>query len=343
MLGDAVRFASAEDIVNRGLQHLGATRISTLSANSKNASEAAFVYDKCRRAELRANPWNFSARRQVLRPYTYGATRFLTPITWAPLSTYTQGSLVLYNGTVWINNLPSLTGTVPGSAGLGWQEFPAPQFFNPYVSGTTYYAGEIVGALPSVNEAFVAPTMTTASPPASPWIALAVIGVNTNIPLYSPVGQTTNTLAAPKAAYPLPSGYLRVMQQDAKNAATPSQLATGGMQSSDFEFEAGFLLSNLTKGGPIVFRFSADLQTVTLFDDLFCEALAARVAVELNETITQSAGKAQMVSSLYEGAISKAVRTNAIEAGSTEPDTSMVDSQRGPTREKMPAPQPRQQ
>lgn len=326
------------DIVNRGLQLLGALRVVALTDNSKNAAEANFIYDKCRRAELRANLWNFSARRHVLRPFVPGVTKFFVPATWDPTLSYPiPGTLIFYNGINWVANVPIAPNSAPGATSphAGWMEFTAPEFFGTYAPNTTYYPGEVVFYN---SQVYITSAATTALPPLTPWVELSVFYIG--VPFYFPQGLTTNTLSAPKNVFPLPVGYLRVMPQDPKSSATPAQLSTAGMQTLDYEFEAGFVYT--AQQPPFVFRYVADLQNVLWFDDLFCEALATRIALGLNETITQSPQKAQILNGLYEEAIAKAIRVNAIEAGSTEPDTDKVDSQRGPTRERLP-PQPRQQ
>lgn len=330
-------FNSPADIVNRGLQHLGATRISALTDNSKNAAEAAFAYDKCRRAELRANPWNFSARRVVIRPYQGGMIWGTS--SWSSVTTYPLGGIVFFNGLNWVSSAAANLGVTPGTGNpvFGWAEFPQPQFISPFGAGTQYYAGEMVTVNTNV---YIATGPTAVAPPQTPWVLSPGLSLATPT-FFFPAGITTNTLNKPKTAYPMPVGYIRVMPQEPKSASMPAQLSTAGMQNADFEFEGGFLYTAVFTG-PMVFRFATDLQNVVWFDDLFCEALACRVALELSETITQSAQKVDALHSLYLEYVEKAVRVNAIEAGSTEPDTNRVDSQRGPTREKAPQ-QPRQQ
>lgn len=59
---------SSTSIANRALQILGASSILALTDNSKEARESNRCYDACRRAELRAQPWNFSFKRVLLAP-----------------------------------------------------------------------------------------------------------------------------------------------------------------------------------------------------------------------------------------------------------------------------------
>lgn len=326
-------FLTPYDIANRGLQHLGAVLISTFADNSKNAVQAGFIYDKLRRAELRANPWNFSRRRAVLRA---SPTFFIQFSTWINAS-YGVGDIVSYNNALWVA-LAANTNQTPTN-GYPWVEYTGATKVPAYAPGA-YYAGELT--VTSASTVYLNTINGNTGAPASTWHQVAGA---TPVPLvlFSPLPYTTNLLpGSSKNLFALPPAYLRNMMQDPKAAGTPAQITTGGAQALDYEIEQGFLLSSAA--GPIVFRYGADLQLVPWFDDLFCEALGARHGVELNETLTQNPQKAQICNGLYEEAIGKAIRVNAIEAGSTEPDGSGVDSQRGPTREKIaPQPQPRQQ
>lgn len=58
--------ASDVDICNRGLQKLGAARITSLTEDSPAARDCNASYDILRRAELRAHPWSFSIKRAQL-------------------------------------------------------------------------------------------------------------------------------------------------------------------------------------------------------------------------------------------------------------------------------------
>ncbi len=329
-------FLTPYDIANRGLQHLGANLITTFADNSKNATQAGFVYDKARRAELRANPWNFSRRRAVLRA---SPTFFVQFSTWSNASPYAAGSIVSYSAGLWVALASTIAGQAPTS-GFPWVEYTGATSVPSYAAGV-YYAGELVAYNGGVYLSLV--NQNAVVPAGAPNWAIVTTATATPIVLLSPLPYTTNLLpSSSKNLYALPPAYLRNMMQDPKAAGTPAQITTGGAQALDYEIEQGYLLT--AAAGPIVFRYGADLQLVPWFDDMFCEVLAARVALELCETLTQNPQKFQSCEHLYDEAVANAIRVNAIEAGSTEPDTDKVDSQRGPTREKMQQqPQPRQQ
>src|SRR6185437_8862206 len=111
-------FTSPVDIANRALQHVGASRITAFSDDSKQASETFFCYDKLRRAELRRNIWRFATRRAPLRPINLPAASV---------------------SAVWLSG--STTSPVPNATS------PLPTLFvdAPLYSGsTTYYPGNIV-------------------------------------------------------------------------------------------------------------------------------------------------------------------------------------------------------
>lgn len=62
--------ASEVGICNRALQKLGAERITSLTDDSRNARSCNASYETLRDAELRAHPWSFAIKRDVLAPDT---------------------------------------------------------------------------------------------------------------------------------------------------------------------------------------------------------------------------------------------------------------------------------
>jgi hypothetical protein len=60
--------ASEVGICNRGLQKLGADRITSLTQDSRNARSCNALYETVRDAELRNHPWSFAVKRIVLAP-----------------------------------------------------------------------------------------------------------------------------------------------------------------------------------------------------------------------------------------------------------------------------------
>ena len=62
----------------------------------------------------------------------------------------------------------------------------------------------------------------------------------------------------------------------------------------------------------------ADINDVTRIDDMFCEGLAARIARDVCETLTNSTAKHAMIDATYRDVIARARLANAIEVGSEE-------------------------
>jgi hypothetical protein len=76
--------ASKVQIVNKGLQKIGAARIGSFEENSNSANAVREVYDILRRSELEANYWRFAIKRVSISSDStapaFGRTyRFLKP------------------------------------------------------------------------------------------------------------------------------------------------------------------------------------------------------------------------------------------------------------------------
>lgn len=137
------------------------------------------------------------------------------------------------------------------------------------------------------------------------------------LPVTYPIG--TGPVSQPSTAnlYRLPGNYLRVAPQDPKAGGTSVLGAPSELFYKDWKFENQFLVSR--EVAPIFFRFIADTTDVTAFDDMFCEGLAARIAEEVMETLTQSTAKLQMVRTIYEKLMTEARLVSGIETGAEEP------------------------
>lgn len=326
------------DIGTRALQHLGVPAITAFSG-SRNADQAGFLYDKVRRAELRANPWNFSRRRAVLRQLV-SPSYIISFGSWANTAIYAIGDIVsraAFNGTALWVALAATTGAMPEN-GYPWIEYTGATTVPLWVLGA-YYAGEL-----TVSGSVVYLSLVNANadqPPTSKWHKVQG-ATATGLTLLSPVGYTTNVLpASSKNIFSVPPAYLRNMMQDPKTKSNPAPITTGGSQTLDYEIEQGFLLAGAP--GPIIFRFGADLWLVPWFDDMFCEMMALRMALGLTEIITQSPQKLVNMKQLYDDFLDRAVKMNAIEAGSTEPNPIDTKMSRNPALEALPQAQLPQQ
>jgi hypothetical protein len=68
-----------------------------------------------------------------------------------------------------------------------------------------------------------------------------------------------------------------------------------------------------------VFRFVADFQDVSLMDPLFCEGLAAGMAEDSCEALTNSTAKVNEIKATYKDKMGIAKTKNSIEQGAEEP------------------------
>jgi hypothetical protein len=115
----------------------------------------------------------------------------------------------------------------------------------------------------------------------------------------------------------LPSGYMKQAPRDPKAGATSFLGAPAGLDYDDWNFEGNYLVSQEVQ--PIIFRFVADVQDVTAFDDMFCEGLACRVALAVAPLLTQSVVKTDDLDKRYADYMTQARLVNGIETGPTEP------------------------
>ena len=175
---------SVVDICNRGLQRLGADRITSITEDSPNARDCNSLYEMVRDAELRAHPWSFAVKRA---------------------------------------SLPKDAVTLTGA-----------------------YANQ----------------------------------------------------------YTFPADMLRLL---------PGDIAYNDI---DYKIEGRTVITH--EGAPLKIRYVAAVSDTGLFDSLFVEALSARIAVELNEKITQSNSKGTQAREDYKQAIRVARQANAFEKLPTE-------------------------
>lgn len=102
-------------------------------------------------------------------------------------------------------------------------------------------------------------------------------------------------------SYTLPGDFLRLIDNypERQNNAL------------DFQIEGLQIFTRLPS--PLHIRYIYDVEDTTLFDALFSEALAANIAMELAEELTQSNSKKQAAASDFSNALNEAKRIAAIE------------------------------
>lgn len=121
-------------------------------------------------------------------------------------------------------------------------------------------------------------------------------------------------------AFQVPTDFLKLIEGgDLISSADTSDYRTG--DSSMWSREGAQILTNL--GAPLHIRYVAQITDTSLFSASFAESLAARLADECCERLTQSDSKRQICMAAYKRAILEATRSNALEV----PPQSLGDSE----------------
>lgn len=315
-------FITPIDIANRALQHLGSPRITAFTDSSKQASEANFCYDKIRRSELTKSVWNCSIRRCVMRKIVLGSTVNLTFATWAVATSYGLGDVVKDSNSVfWISNVAANLGNTPGAGGINppWSLYSGPLVAQAWSSSVAYVPGDVVYVS---TTAYICTAVTTNNTPPNTTYWQPMTASLVSITRLSPIGYPKDGSTI-RNIYRLPANFLRIAPLDPKAAGNVRSNTTAGMPFNDYEIETGFLMSAVqgsAQADPLVLRFVADQADVPTMDDTLCEAIAARMAVDMAETLTQSKDKKMASLALYDNAVAVAKMVNAIESGTTEPE-----------------------
>lgn len=115
--------------------------------------------------------------------------------------------------------------------------------------------------------------------------------------------------------YRVPSDYLKWVQiGDWYPGADLTDYV--GADTSEYAFEGGVILTDNV--APLHLRYVSRVEDPTLFDALFVESFACKLAMELAEPLTQSSTKRDQARGEYKDAIADAVRNNAIEVPPTK-------------------------
>lgn len=309
---------SKVDVANRAMQHIGSARISSFSDTSRQASEVSAMYDVLRRAELRTASWRFATRRIALRPVSTGSPVSVTFPAWASGTTYAAGFVVTgSDGLLYQALVGSNTGNDPTiDLGTNWQFYVGPITATPYSASVSYYGGELVTSGGVVYLSLQNANLNNA-PPASQWVTLTAATTAAYVFLDA-TGYGKSSTDPVKVIYQLPNGFLRIAPQDPKAAAAVVAATSGGLRYLDWEFEGNYLMTSTAT--LILLRCVVDVTPAWMFDPLFSEALSARLAIELNETITQDAQKYQILAGKWQAYRRMARVSNAIEVANTEDD-----------------------
>lgn len=135
-------YRSPVDIGNRALQMLGATRMTALTDDSKNAAAVLECYDKLRVSELRRNVWRFAVRLACLRSVSE-YTMQVGFATYDATKNYPRGAVVVYGDYIYQAFQPAGVGVNPTNT-LIWEQYFGNATAEPYDDTDSYQAGEIV-------------------------------------------------------------------------------------------------------------------------------------------------------------------------------------------------------
>lgn len=124
-------------------------------------------------------------------------------------------------------------------------------------------------------------------------------------------------------AYELPADFLGLVQ------VSEYVLRPYTPERGPWQREGTKILTDLP--APLRIRYIKRVENPGLFDPLFCEAFACRLAFESCESLTQSSTKKQAAREDYAEAVQEAMRCDAIEAtADLLPQGSWLDSREGP-------------
>ncbi len=248
---------------------------------------------------------------------------------WDSATTYYSDQVVSHGGSQWRSLLPFNLGTTPAEGPLAYDS-TATYAADDTVTGSDNFiyssvAGSNTGNDPTTdggihwtntnvaNAWSNSPTLTVS---AISWMPIGSLALRPLTMLY-PIGSGPMSDTTSRNVYRLPAGFLREAPQDPKAGSTSFLGAPSGLIYDDWEFESNFIVTACSS--PIVFRFVADVTTVSKMDDMFCEGLACRVAESVCEPITQSTAKLAAIASEYQKFMGEARTVNAVETGAEEP------------------------
>lgn len=257
-----------------------------------------------------------------------------TATAWDATVTYFKDQVVTYSGTPYLSLIDLNIGQAPTSMPLAWN------------SGTTYGLGDTVSGADGIIYSSLGGGNTNNDPVTTagafwlaiglvPWTATFVGGAGSakwrqiggaefpmgvalsTMNILYPIGSGPTGQSSGLNVYRLPAGYLCLAPQNPKQGG-PTWLGAGsGFTYNDWQLEGNFLLTG--DSGAITFRFVADVTDVTGMDDLFCEMLAAVIAKEVCEPLTQSVSKLGAITAASKRAEDTAIIKNAIENGADTP------------------------
>lgn len=130
-----------------------------------------------------------------------------------------------------------------------------------------------------------------------------------------PIGTGPLSQYGTRNVYRLPAGFLREAPQDPKAGSNSLFGAPTNRLYDDWNLEGNYITTSDVR--PIIFRFGADVQDVTAFDDMFCENLALIIAEAIAISMVEFRDRLEEIRTSKQSFEARVV--NGIETGSVEP------------------------
>lgn len=224
--------------------------------------------------------------------------------------TYDLGDVVSYSGSQWRSKIAVNLGTTPAEPAAAYNA-AVTYAISQTCTGSDGYKYSSVGNGNTGNDPVLDGGVNwTNTGVAAAWTAVPVLWSSAsswvpvfagleNISIVYPLGTGPSAQASTANLFRKPAGWLRKAVVDPKGVKGYDQTETMG---------------NYIIGGdsPMLVEFGADILTVTDMDPMFCEGLAARMALETCEAITQSLSKFQRIGNSYQTFMTEARIVNAI-------------------------------
>lgn len=247
-----------------------------------------------------------------------------TAVSWSNTTSYNAGNVVSYGGYFYMSLLNFNLNNEPDLSDAQWQSTItyAKNALVGGIDGREYQslANGNVGNNPTTDNGvhwgqtgkYVpwAAQFTGSIANGNGWITLPGMSLLPNQFVY-PLGAGPIEDIKTLNVFPLPAGYLRMAPENPKGGMMRWLGGPSGMIPNDWVFENQFFTSQTTT--PIVLRFAADIQDVSSMDPMFCEGLAARIAIAVCETLTQAPEKLAAIEKSYGQFMTEARMVNGIE------------------------------
>lgn len=246
----------------------------------------------------------------------------LTPGQWVASTNYAANTVVSYYDTValtwaWYVSLCDLVSyTAPPSDTANWAAWTSAGRGQGTFGVTP--AGSPTPLIYPTSSLYLSLVNSNADQPLNAcgtWLLLP--GTFKPLQLVWPIGAGPSHELASLNAFYLPNAFLKRAPTDPKGGQQSYLGATSGTAYEDWVVEGPFLVTG--DAGPLMLRFVANLTDVSKMTPLFCEGLAARLALDTCEMLTQSSDKETKAGRLYQMAIRDARGANAIEVGPISP------------------------